>query len=211
MKERIKKPTTLTALKKPVYMRLPFRGDSAAQVLSDRLITSVHRVFPTVNMRISFHSRALFIPTLKDKLLASTTSMCIYQFTCSCGARYIGRTTRKLSQRIREHLPAWYGKGLNKATNSSILTHLIATNHRIKAEDNFKILYKISHNTSQYIQTRLLNTTEAIAIRLLKPDLCVQKRFVQGLQLPWIPIVRNNLSPSQTFHHIDRHDDHSIT
>lgn len=52
--------------------------------------------------------------------------MCIYQFTCSCGAGYIGRTKRALSKRISEHHhPTWLCKGLQKSVKSSILEHLV--------------------------------------------------------------------------------------
>ena len=32
----------------------------------------------------------------------------VYSFTCSCGTSYIGRTTRRLSDRVREYHPVWF-------------------------------------------------------------------------------------------------------
>ncbi|MES9973352.1 MAG: reverse transcriptase domain-containing protein [Candidatus Thiodiazotropha sp.] len=188
MKERLLLGTIATVSRKPIYMKLPFRGDSATHILSDRLNNAIRRVYPMASLRISYYSKSVFIPSLKDKLPASTISMCIYQFTCSCGARYIGRTTRQLSKRAREHLPAWFSKGLNKSINSSILLHLMETGHAVDKTRNFRIIYHVPLCSSRFVQSRILNTAEAVAIRLNKPELCKQKRFVQSLSLPWAPI-----------------------
>ena len=78
---------------------------------------------------------------LKDKLPLLTTSMCIYQFTCSCEVRYIGCTTRQLHKRIKEHHPVRLTRGTISTIRSSILKHLVDSNHRIDIERAFHILY----------------------------------------------------------------------
>ena len=111
--------------------------------------------------------------------------MCIYTFDCSCGASYVGRTTRQLSKRIREHIPTWFGKGQQKSINSSILAHLVDTNHQVDTQKAFKVIYRIPSKLPRGLRVRLLHTAEAVCIRLLKPDLCIQKKYVQALALPW--------------------------
>ena len=49
---------------------------------------------------------------LKDEVSDSAASFCLYCFTCSRGAYYSASTTRCLSERIREHHPAWLGSEL---------------------------------------------------------------------------------------------------
>ncbi|CAH8866539.1 unnamed protein product [Trichobilharzia szidati] len=121
----------------------------------------------------------------KDKLDSFATSMCIYQFNCTCGDSYIGRTTRQLSQRVSEHLPSWFGKGQTKTIRSSILSHLIDSGHVIEKTRAFKVIHRIPPNLSNRLRIRLLHTAEAIGIRTIKPKLCIQKKFVQPLSLPW--------------------------
>ncbi|CAH8470984.1 unnamed protein product [Heterobilharzia americana] len=111
--------------------------------------------------------------------------MCIYQFTCSCGARYIGRSQRMLSTRIREHVPAWFYKGERKSVRSSILEHLIDFHHTTNPDDDFEIIYRIRPNLPRSLRFQLLKTAEALAIHELRPDLCVQKKYVQSLSLSW--------------------------
>ena len=111
--------------------------------------------------------------------------MCVYQFNCSCGASYIGRTQRALSLRIREHVPAWLGKGVTKSINSAILSHLVDSEHHIKIEEAFSVLYQVPKTLPQRARLRLLYTAEAIWINTKKPNLCIQKRYIQPLCLPW--------------------------
>ena len=64
------------------------------------------------------------------------------------------------------------------------------TGHKIDPENAFNVVYRIPPNRSKAVRICTLATTEAIAIRLLNPNLCAQKRLVQALQLPW-PSVSN--------------------
>ena len=114
-----------------------------------------------------------------------TSSMLIYSFRCICDAFYVGRTTRQLSTRIKEHLPRWLKHGGEGVISSAVLSHLVDTGHRVDPQNAFKVLFRIPPNRSKAVRLRMLATAEAISIRRLTPDLCVQKRFVQTLQLPW--------------------------
>ena len=122
---------------------------------------------------------------LKDSVPGSAVSFCVYSFICSCGARYIGRTTRHLSVRIREHHPAWLSSGVNKSIKSSILAHLVDTNHTVDVNHAFRPIYQVRIGQSKLIRHRILATAEAVGIRLFDPPLCAQKQFVQTLKLPW--------------------------
>ncbi|CAH8644697.1 unnamed protein product [Heterobilharzia americana] len=110
--------------------------------------------------------------------------MCIYQFNCSCGVSYIGRTMRQFHRRISEHYPSWLNKGQIRTIKSSILAHLVDTEHQVVTGKAFKIIHQIPTNLPHGLRTRLLHIAEAIAIHLYKPSLCIQKKFVRPLSLP---------------------------
>ena len=189
-------PRIPSVSKKQVYMSLPFKGDHLTEVISRRLQKTVDTTFKAAKLCMNFNSKPLIRSQLKDKMPSSTTSFCVYSFVCSCGASYIGRTTRRLSDRIREHHPAWLNKGLNrKITSSAILCHLVDFNHTVNINDSFSIIYRIPNYRSRITRFRLLSTAEAVSIRLHNPELCSQKMFVRALHLPW-PMVKS--SPKQT-------------
>ncbi|CAH8597258.1 unnamed protein product [Schistosoma rodhaini] len=125
----------------------------------------------------------------KDKLPELASSMCIYKFSCSCGDSYIGRTTRQLNQRMSEHLPAWFGKGQMKTIRNSILAHLIDSGHIVDKLKSFQVIYRIPPSFPNGVRSRLLHIAEAIGIRTFHPNLCVQKKFVTPLSLPWPDIT----------------------
>ena len=131
---------------------------------------------------ISFHALQFH---LKNKVPSSAASICVYSFTCSCAACYIGRTITHLSVKAREHHPAWLSSGVTKSIKSSVLAHLIVTGHIIDIKQSFQLIYRVKGNQSKLIRYRILAIAEAIGIRLFNPPLCAQKQFVQTLKLPW--------------------------
>ncbi|CAH8597774.1 unnamed protein product [Schistosoma rodhaini] len=124
-------------------------------------------------------------PRLKDEVPRMTTSFCIYQFDCSCRASYIGRSSRNLHFHAREHLPAWLSKGLMRKVNSSILAHLVQTGHIASINQSSSIIYRVSNFLPKLVRLKVLQTAEGVAIRMKKPELCVQKKYLQPLLLPW--------------------------
>ncbi|CAH8594171.1 unnamed protein product [Schistosoma mattheei] len=170
-----------TVKKKSLFMRLQFRGDAASEILTQRLRRTIQKSFNAGELRLIFSTRSLVTPKLKDELSRMTTSFCIYQFDCSCGASYIGRSSRNLHFRAREHLPAWLNKGLMKKVNSSILAHLVQTGHSASINQSFSIIYKVSNFLPKLVRLKVLQTAEAIAIRIKKPELCVHKKYIQPL------------------------------
>ena len=174
-----------TVSKKTLYLKLDFKGDIAGDILTRRLKRSVERTFYAAKLHITFSTKPVLTQLIKDKLPKMGSSMCVYQFNCSCGASYIGRTQRALSLRIREHVPAWLGKGVTKSINSAILSHLVDSEHHIKIEEAFSVLYQVPKTLPQRARLRLLYIAEAIWINSRKPNLCIQKKYIQPLCLPW--------------------------
>ncbi|CAH8682281.1 unnamed protein product [Schistosoma rodhaini] len=175
----------LTVNKKPLYIRPQFRGDAPSEMVRLKLRRSIERTFNAGKLQLMFSTRPMITPTLKDKLPRLATSFCIYQFNCSCGASYIGRCSRNLYTRAREHLPVWLSKGVVRTVNSSVLAHLVQTGHIADIEQSFTVIYRVNSSLPNSVRQRILQTAEAIAIRIKKPELCIQKKYVQPLLLPW--------------------------
>ena len=151
-----RKPSKSSFEKKLLHMNLAFKGDVTSGLLICRLSKVVNGTFPAAKLKLTFSTNSLLELQLKDRLPSSTTSMWIYQFNCSCGASYVGRATRRLSTRIREHHLAWLGKGVVKGLRSSIVEHLVDTGHQIEIDNAFSVCYKVTSRVPQGVRFRLL-------------------------------------------------------
>nr|CAH8861090.1 unnamed protein product [Trichobilharzia regenti] len=181
-----------TVDKKPLYLKLSYKGEIAADILKCRLNRAIDRTFPAAKLVLNFSTKPVLTQQVKDKLPKMASSMCIYEFNCSCGASYIGRTQRALSMRAREHVPVWLSKGVTKGINSAVLAHLVDTGHPIKLDQAFSVIYRVPSNLSRGARLRLLSVAEAVAINTRRPSLCIQKKYVQPLCLPWPTIKPTN-------------------
>ena len=120
----------------------------------------------------------------KDRLGNLTKSNVIYNFTCSCSADYVGKTSRRLEERIKEHIPKWLAEGKQgpprsrSAPQSAITRHLQRCRPTAANAQNFKVIE--TSNTS-----RRLGFLEAVTILIRQPKLCMQNDFVTQLCLSW--------------------------
>jgi predicted GIY-YIG superfamily endonuclease len=185
LKEQTSRKPVFSVQKKKVYLRLQYKGEIVSERNKNRIARAVESAYPAANLQVFYTNRPILTPCNKDKLPCSTASSVVYLFSCSCGASYIGRTTRRLVQRTKEHIPSWLARGESRQVKSSILGHLIDLGHSVNVEQAFKVIYRTEHSRSKGLRQRFLNTAEAVAIRLHKPTLCVQKEFTQALLLPW--------------------------
>ena len=128
------------------------------------------------------------LPTVrKDVVPTKQQSMVVYQYVCRCDCRYVGRTSQRLQDRIKQHIPKAIRNQAqrncdlfqsNHTSTSAIGQHLL-NNEKCAShyDDNqFSILAKgrtLFH----------LSTLEATFIKMLKPELCRQKKFVYTLKL----------------------------
>nr|CAH8828540.1 unnamed protein product [Trichobilharzia regenti] len=184
---RTPRPTLQLAPKKDVYIKLPYMGHQNSLITRQRLNAAVKKTFYAANIIILENVKPLYLSKPFEHAKNDVTSHCIYQFECTCGHTYIGRTHRSLQVRASEHIPKWLQKqmessepinGENRRPSSSIAKHIIETGHKIDVNRSFKPIYKTCLG-------RILKFVEALAIRKFKPPLCVQKQFVITLNLPW--------------------------
>ena len=93
-----------TVKRKPIYLRLPWIG-SASVAFRKRIQCRTRKAVPFWDAITSFTSRALIHPCRKDVMPTEDLSNVIYLFTCECGCRYVGRTSQRLGDRVKQHLP----------------------------------------------------------------------------------------------------------
>ena len=185
MKAKPERPISYNVPKKLVYLQLPFKDDRTLDLIQRQLDRQIENTFPSAKLRIINNTQRLIPPQGKDNLPHLSNSMCVYLFTCTCGVRYIGRTMRQLSKRMKEHCPVSMRTGTMKTLNSSIVQHLIDSNHVVDPKQTFSVLYSVPRNLNRATSVHLLSTAEAIAIRLYRPELCKQKQLIWVLRLPW--------------------------
>ena len=176
----------------PAYIRLPWIG-TVSNKFESQIISSVQRCYGMVEPRVIFGTRQSFPATRKDVLSTTQHSNIIYEFTCYCDSSYVGRTSQRLHERIKQHIPkkirsvlsttqdtSDFDSAYNEAISSSsaIGLHLIknpqcAKNYR---DERFSI---IAHGRSTFH----LSVLESMFIKLKQPSLCRQKEFVYSLKL----------------------------
>ena len=71
-----------------------------------QITTAIQRCYFAVETRVVFITR-LFLPATKDVLPAHYHNNVrpIYQFARHCDSRYVGRTSQRLQERIKQHVP----------------------------------------------------------------------------------------------------------
>lgn len=170
------KPTT--AEKKPIFLRLPFKGDFIMRTFRNRIESCLSKTYYAAKLVLLHQTSALPINSVKEQLPMMSKSNVIYKFTCVCSETYVGRTSRKLSTRVLNHIPRWLERGETRTTESAIAQHLMTTKHTCNVSGSFTILTSTRWPS-------LLPTLEAVSIRRLRPPLCRQKKHVKHLLLPW--------------------------
>ena len=195
-----KPPVTVEDLK-PICICLPWLGN-----LSSSFRNRIHRATKSVVRQCKpiccFTSRHMFNTCRKDHLPADQISNVIYLFSCHCGDSYVGRTSQRLEERVKQHIPP----GLAQCTSSSATTkkargrprknpdvlapsksdsaitrHLKNSGSCLSAvrqniQDHFRVLAKARDWAH-------LCTLEAVFIASKKPALCAQKEHVKALRL----------------------------
>ena len=99
------KETFFGAEKCPIYLKFPWIGNvSEAFISKIKLVTE--GTFFASKVNCIFSQRTTLPPTPKELLAAYTTSCIISDYKCECDARYLGRTTQRLGERIKQHIPS---------------------------------------------------------------------------------------------------------
>ena len=145
-----------------------------------------------MNPRVVYSSRVMLSSAKKDRVPTTQKSCVDNEFSCRCEARYVGRTTQKLADRIKQHVPTSIGKKSNtvreqpprlcKNNNSKINCESVIGQHLLTnpecaktyIDDNFRII-------GQARSSFHLSVLESVYIKTQNPVLCKQKDFIFSL------------------------------
>ena len=145
---------------------------------------------------VIFNTRQLLPATKKDVLPSHHHSNVIYQFVCHCDSRYLGRTSQRLNEQIKQHvprsianLPASHNhQSLSRSCKanirpqqfhkSAIGQHLL-DNAQCALHYNNKKFSILARGRSSFH----LSALEATFIKSFNPLLCKQKEFVYSLKI----------------------------
>ena len=120
----------------------------------------------------------------------------IYQFLCHCYSRYVGRTSQRLEERIKQHVPRSIANPLASVQRQS-LSRSCKTNTRLQQFHESAIGQHLLDNAQcalHYSNKKFsilsrgrssfhLAALEATFIKSLNPLLCKQKEFVYSLKI----------------------------
>ena len=128
------------------------------------------------------------LPTVrKDVVPTKQQSMVVYQYVCRCDCRYVGRTSQRPQDRIKQHIPKAIRNQTqpdrdlfqsNHTSTSTIGQHLLNNEKCASYYDDNQFFILTKARTLFY-----LSTLEATFIKMLKPELCRQKEFVHTLKI----------------------------
>lgn len=155
--------------KRIVYLRLPYIGKTS-EMYATKVEKAVTDCFWSTQLRVTYSTRTCLRQNVKDRSPPSHSSNVIYKFTCHCESAYVGRTSKRLHQRIREHVPR---NLMTRNARSAIGEHLqdhpeCYENYR---DDRFSIVTRARSENH-------LKILESLFILRTNPVLCVQKKFL---------------------------------
>ena len=141
----------------PLCFYMPYLGQISLQ-LRRKISRLLRKAYPCVDFRVVFRSgRRIenFFP-FKDRIPKNVCSHVVYKYSCSgCQACYIGKTSRHLLIRSREHLGIGKKGQPIKTSPSAISEHIKQTGHCANLE-NFTILEKANNEYDLLIFESLL-------------------------------------------------------
>ena len=100
---QFRRPTKLGPKKCPVYLYLPWLGNVSMRY-EMQIKTAVKRCYFAVEPCIVYTTGQFLPAAKKDVLPALHQSNIVYQFLCHCDSRYVGCTSQRLQQMIKQHV-----------------------------------------------------------------------------------------------------------
>ena len=120
----------------------------------------------------------VILPSAKKYCVPTTQKSCVgYEFSCRCEAWYIGYTTQRLADRIKQYVSTSTRKKSN-----TVREHL----PRICKKNNSKINFELAMGQHLIANPRSsfhLSVLESVYIKTQNPVLCRQKEFVFSMGL----------------------------
>ena len=177
----------------PVYLHISWIGNVSMK-FEKQITSAVKRCFFSVEPRVVFTTRQLLPATKKDVLLYHHQNNVIYQFVCHCHSRYVGRTSRRLEERNKQHIPQSITNPPTPNIRQSLPLpgkdtsprrfHESAIGQHLLDNAQCALHYKDKFSVLAVARTPFhLSALEATFIKSLNPLLCKHKEFVYSLKI----------------------------
>ena len=97
-------------------LRVPWIGKPPTNL--EKVKTAVESCYGFVSICLVFTSKRMLPVACKDVLPAIQKSFVIYEYKCYCDCRYVGRTSQRLQDCIKQHVPQWLRQQLTHPRQS---------------------------------------------------------------------------------------------
>ena len=87
-----------------IRITLPWIGNVSSR-FENQISKAITSCFYAVKPRVVYNTKVMLPSAKKDSVHTTKTSCIIYDFSSQCEARYVGRTTQRLADRIKQHIP----------------------------------------------------------------------------------------------------------
>ena len=95
-----------------MYLKLPWICNVSSE-FENQTNKAIASCFYAVKPRVVYSTRVMLPSAKKDSVPTTQKSCVVCEFSCRCEARYVGRTTQRLADRIKQHVPTSIRKKSN--------------------------------------------------------------------------------------------------
>ena len=132
-------------------------------VVTDRLVRSLYEANAPLQAVVTLRKIRTFVSQLKAKVPEEIASRVVYQITCpSCGACYVGQTSRHARTRLGEH---------RTKSKEPVKIHFVPCAKRKANQEDMRILHRTTRSRE------FLETLEALYIREIGPTLNTKDEY----------------------------------
>ena len=175
----------------PVYLKLPWIGNVSSK-FENQINKAITSCFYAVKPRVVYNTKVMLPSAKKDSVPTTQKSCVVYEFLCRCEARYVGRTTQRLADRIKQHVHTTIRTKRNiireqppsmcKNSNSKMKSDSAIEQHLIKNPECAKTYSDDNFRTKGQAKSSFhLSVLESVYIKTQNPVLCKQKEFIFSL------------------------------
>ena len=153
----------------PVYLKLPWIGNISSK-FEDQINKAITSCFYAVKPCVVYNTRVMQPSAKKDSVPTTQKRCVVYEFSCRCEARYVGRTTQRLVDRIKQHVPTRIRKKSSTVREQPpSMCRNIGNPECAKTytDDNFRIIWQARSSFH-------LSVLESVYIKTQNPVLCRQ-------------------------------------
>ena len=176
-----------------MYLRVLWIGKPSTN-FEKQVKNAVESCYGSVNTRLVFVLKCMLHVARKNVLPTTQKSSVIYEYKCHCDSRYVERTSQRLQDRIKQHVPQWLRQQLTRPRrsqphrsckqkdtkpdcDSAIGQHLLENDQCALNYDDKRFSILATACSSFYP-----NLLEAAYIKTQRRALCRQNEFVYALQ-----------------------------